>query len=152
MHLIFMVVSRWHEILLHLKCSHSVRACRTTHMLPVDFHCTVTAGCSHTHALHKVAVKSHQHARTSCTCVACKTHVLWSMTEWKLQTKGVCVLCLCVYACGSTWGNPASYSCVIDAAPLQIRCDVVRMFNCIRVLIWETKATLPHVKSGFIYS
>lgn len=59
--------------------THSVRACTATH-LPEDLHtvCVVTAGCSHTLLLYKVgAVKSHQHAGTGCTCVACKA--LWDM-------------------------------------------------------------------------
>lgn len=123
--------------------------------------------CSHcrmftnTHLLYKVAVKSHQHAGTSCTCVACKTLGDMFCDPWQsegLQTKSLCVVGVCV----CLWlhmGNPSLYAFVIDAASLQIKFDVVRMFNCIRVravcdlLIWEMKeqhSLMPRVNHLFI--
>lgn len=95
-----------------------------THTTLVDLHtvCVVTAGCprTHTHLLYKVgAVKSHQHAGTCCTCVACKA--LWDMFSDPWQTEGLrgieqekraadkeslCVVCMC--DCATTWENPAS--------------------------------------------
>lgn len=69
--------------------THNVRTGTATR-LTVDLNtvCAVTAGFSHTSTVQGYceAVKSHQHAGTCCTCVACKA--LWDMFSDPWQVKG----------------------------------------------------------------
>lgn len=80
-----------------------------------------------THLLYKVgAVKSHQHAGTGCTCVACKA--LWDMFSDPWQNEGLsgvgvtagkgaadkeflCVVRMCASDCGFTQGKSSLRSC-----------------------------------------
>lgn len=107
--------------------THNVRACTVTH-LTVDLHTVCVSHrwmFTHTSTVQGCckAVKSHQHAGTCCTCVACKA--LWDMFSDPWQNEGLsgregesrkraadkeslCAVCMQVSDCASTRANPAS--------------------------------------------